>query len=264
MIIAVSGGADSVALLRTLAALANRRTWQLKLAVGHIQHHLREEAEADAQFVAELSDQLDLPFLRTDLDLTQVRGNLESVARKERYRALRTMAAEFDASSIVTAHHGDDQLETLLMRILRGSSSRGLGCMAWRRKLQPGSPVVLLRPMLAVDRQQVVEFLGDLNQTWCQDHTNADRSRLRARLRHDVIPVLHDVCHDAAAKSVATADHMRQFHQVVESAAFAIPNNQSYEGRTDHRVGSPHRQVDARSGPHHPASSAADRGWNGC
>jgi len=218
-IVATSGGADSVALLQTLAFLAGRRNWNLELAVGHVQHHLREEAERDAGFVADLALQLNLPFLRADLDLTHGHGNLEAHARLERYRALGTLADEFQASAIITAHHGDDQLETLLMRILRGSSVRGLGCIAWQRRLTRNSPVSLLRPMLGVNRQQVHRFLKDLNQSWCQDDSNQDLSRLRARLRHDVLPILHDVCSDAAAKSVATADHMRQVDRFIESQA---------------------------------------------
>jgi len=217
LIVATSGGADSVALLRTLAVLSNRRTWRLQLAVGHVQHHLRPEAEVDAAFVRGLADRLGLPFMRADLDLSTPNGNLEAHARRARYQALAEMAHEFDASCVVTAHHGDDQLETLLMRILRGSSVRGLSGMAWRRRLTPQSGCVLIRPMLAVNRNLARQFLTEINQSWRQDHTNADVSRLRARLRHEVLPVLHAIRPDAPAKAVALTDHLRQIDQLIET-----------------------------------------------
>ena len=217
LIVATSGGRDSVALLRALEMLGRRRAWRLKLAVGHVQHHTRPEAEVDARFVANLAQQLGLPFLRADLDLSQPNGNLEARARQKRYQALAAMACDFDARLVVTAHHGDDQLETLLMRLLRGSSIRGLRCIAWQRKLLPDKPQTLLRPMLGVDRQQIDRFLADLNQPWRQDQTNTDRSRFRARLRHEVLPILHDLKNDVASKAVAVADHMRQAHALVET-----------------------------------------------
>ena len=137
LIVAVSGGADSVALLRALAILAPRRNWNLNLAVGHVQHHLRKRgAEADARFVAALAKKLELPFLRADLEPPRpAKGNREDWARKERYGALAEMAQAFGASFMVTAHHGDDQLETMLMRLVRGCSVRGLAGMRWRRRL---------------------------------------------------------------------------------------------------------------------------------
>jgi tRNA(Ile)-lysidine synthase len=218
LIVAVSGGCDSTALLRALAAIAPRRQWQLTLAVGHVQHHLRQEAEGDADFVAELAGQLGLPLLRADLDLSDVaaRGNLESAARKARYDALLAMAASFEAHAVVTAHHGDDQLETVLMRLLRGSSVHGLAGMAWRRRL--GRRIRLLRPMLATDRAAALALLAGLGQGWRLDHTNADVTRLRARLRQQVLPVLHEAAPTAALKAVALGQHLRSLGRVLDQA----------------------------------------------
>lgn len=214
LLVAVSGGGDSVALLRALAAIAPRRGWKLKLSVGHVQHHLRDEggqAEADAQFVAQLAEQLGLDGLRADLDPQSLQqgGNTEALARQGRYDALTEMAEQAGADFVATAHHGDDQLETILMRLLRGSSVRGLAGMAWRRHVQPGSNIWLIRPMLALDRADVLRFLHDLNQPWRRDHTNADVTRLRARLRHDVLPVLHDIQPNLAHRTVGAAQHLR-------------------------------------------------------
>lgn len=223
IIVAVSGGADSTALLRAMALLSRRRTWRLELAVGHVQHHLRPETESegDAAFVAELARTLDLPLLRADLDGASLRseGNVEAAARRARYQALSVMAQSFDASSVAVAHHADDQLETVLMRLLRGASARGLAGMAWRRRLRADGPAgaaaTLIRPMLGIDRQTVAEFLKLISQTWREDATNAAGDRTRSRLRRDVLPVLRQLTPDAARRSVRLGEHLRQVNHVV-------------------------------------------------
>jgi len=271
LLLAVSGGADSVALLRAMVALNTARTWRLRLAVGHVQHHLRPDAQAenDARFVEELATRWNLPYWRLDLDPAQLRaaGNIEAAARRERYRALAEMARTCDARGIVTAHHADDQLETLLMRLLRGSSIRGLRGIAWRRTLtrgglgpgglglegaglegagleqafkpsslqaSPANPksqipnpksLLLLRPMLAVTRAEVRQFLTTYTQPWREDHTNADVSRWRAKLRAQVLPVLKEIRPDAAAKAVTLAAHLREVQRVLDGAIAAAADH---------------------------------------
>lgn len=230
VVVAVSGGADSVALLRAMAILATRRTWRLRLAVGHVQHHLRDQAETDATFVAALAEQLDLPLLRADITPGDYRGNVEATARHLRYQALAEMATSFDASFVATAHHADDQIETMLMRLLRGASVKGLSGMAWRRRLPPQSHSALIRPMLELDRTAVLRFLGDLDQSWREDQTNADMSRLRGRLRADVLPVLHEIRPDLAQRSVAAADHLRQVQQLIDEAVARAADHVTRDG----------------------------------
>lgn len=226
LVAAVSGGADSVALLVTLADLAVRHAWRLELAVAHVQHHLRDDqgdAEQDAAFVAQLTKKLNLVFMRADLNLSKCGGNLEAHARRQRYEALGEMATQFGAEHVVVAHHADDQLETVLMRLLRGASVQGLAGMAWRRRLAADSPITLLRPMLAVDRAAVHRVLRDLGQTWREDPTNADPTRVRARLRQQVLPALHAISADAPQKAVRLGSHLRQIarwlDQTVNEAA---------------------------------------------
>ncbi len=218
VLVAVSGGADSVAMLRVLAILAPRRKWRLRLAVGHVQHHLRPEAEADAEFVESLAESVGLPYERRDLDLRPGGGdtpvdadrenNLEARARVARYAALGDMAQAAECPFIATAHHADDQLETLLMRVLRGTDVAGLRGIAWRRPLDDGA--TLIRPMLASDHAEAIDFLGHLGQVWCEDATNLDTQRTRARLRRDVLPVLRDLRPSVARKSVELGDRMRR------------------------------------------------------
>jgi tRNA(Ile)-lysidine synthase len=215
LLLAVSGGGDSVAMLRGMALIAQRRRWQLKLVVGHVQHHLRDEAEIEAAFVAELAKQLHLPFARADVTINHVAGNCEEQARQLRYDALLAMAKEHDCSAIVTAHHGGDQLETLLMRLLRGAGLRGLGAMAWSRPLD--ETVRLIRPMLMTDHLTALDFLQRIDQRWYEDHTNADTTRLRALLRESVIPQLLAIRSDLPGQVVTTTDQLRSISDMLDA-----------------------------------------------
>lgn len=212
LVVAVSGGADSVALLRALHLLADRRTWSLKLIVGHVQHHLREQAEDDARFVAALAGTLGLAFARRDVHPHHHGGNLEATARRQRYAALVQIAREHGAGFIATAHHADDQLETLLMRLVRGTTVRGLSGIAWRRAAGPepeAAGISVIRPMLAATHAQAVALLEHLHQTWREDATNVDPSRLRARLRAQVTPRLRALHPHVARHAVQLADAAR-------------------------------------------------------
>ncbi len=215
LLVACSGGPDSVAMLRALSSLAPRRGWELRLSVAHVQHHLRPESasEGDAVFVERLCRRLALPLLRTDLGPIRD-GNVESQARRGRYAALLGMAQLVGARFVAVAHHADDQLETVLMRLVRGSSLRGLAGMAWRRRMT--RTVTLVRPLLGVDRAAVRDYLRQLRQPSRSDATNHDVRRWRARLRRDVLPVLRQLRPDAAGKAVALGDKLRAAARLVD------------------------------------------------
>jgi tRNA(Ile)-lysidine synthase len=227
LLVAVSGGCDSTALLRALATLAPRRRWQLNLTVAHVHHHLRESADDDAAFVEALADHLDLPYARADVHpQAQSDSNIESAARYLRYDALGDLAAQHRAAFVVTAHQADDQLETFLMRLMRGAGARGLRGIAWRRRLTahtnqhiPHQAPLLIRPMLAATRDEARTFLETINQPWREDPTNQDTKRRRAQLRHDVLPALRRMQPDVAHKAVTTAGHFRQLHELVRQTA---------------------------------------------
>ena len=133
LLVAVSGGPDSVALLHLLYDL--REELELRLEVAHLQHGIRgAEAQEDARFVAELAEKLGLPFHLKEVNLRQIKsaagkGNLEALARAERYRFFADVARERNLGKIATAHTQDDQAETVLMWLLRGSGMKGLGGM---------------------------------------------------------------------------------------------------------------------------------------
>lgn len=209
VLVACSGGADSVALLRALHLLQDRRTWNLSLTVAHVQHHLRpeDEAEGDAAFVEALAGQLGLKYVRRDITPVEADGNVEANAREQRYAALTEMAFEVGATYVATAHHADDQLETLLMAILRGTTAKGLRGIAWQRPLNES--VTLIRPMLNATHAEAIELLESLDQPWREDATNLDKSRTRARLRHEVLPVLRELRPSVARKAVELGDALR-------------------------------------------------------
>jgi len=208
VLVAVSGGADSVALLRAMHHLSRRRTWRLTLVVGHVDHGLRDDSAADAAFVADLARTLTLPHLCRAIDLARDAPNLEAAARRLRYAALGEMAREAGAAFVATAHHGDDMLETQLMALLRGPTIRGLRGIAWRRPLTAG--VTLVRPMLGATHALATDYLRAIGQSWREDHTNADVTRTRARLRRDVLPVLRELRPGVARQAVKLADEARE------------------------------------------------------
>ncbi len=199
VLVAVSGGPDSVALLHLLQQLAPQ--FALHLEVGHLQHGIRgEEAKRDAEFVARLAENLGLPFHLKEVDLPQMRttagrGNLEALAREERYRFLAAVAGERGLGKVATAHTLDDQAETFLMRLLRGSGRKGLAGMAAIRPLGAGpeggvNGVQIIRPLLGVSKAEVLEFLREKQLNYCLDQTNQDVSLLRNWVRLDLLPRL--------------------------------------------------------------------------
>jgi tRNA(Ile)-lysidine synthase len=185
LVAALSGGADSVALLDALVVLAAPRGF--RVVAAHLDHGLRADSGQDAAFCAELCARLGVPLRTAVGDVRgrarRERGGVEEAARRERYTFLRAVKDEEGAVAIAVAHTRDDQAETFLLRLLRGAGASGLAAM------RPRSGDVL-RPLLAVSRQQVLRHLEGRGLAWREDPTNADRSLLRNRVRHELLPYL--------------------------------------------------------------------------
>jgi tRNA(Ile)-lysidine synthase len=197
--VAISGGADSVALLLTLHAAneANRDALGVGISAAHINHHLRgEESNADQQFVEDLCISLDIPLHLHQADIpariakTRAEGNpetIEEAARIARYEFFSTLLNSGHADAILTAHTLDDQAETVLMKLLRG---------AWTEGLSGIHPVItqpkgkILRPFLSTRRAEIEAFLKQSNQPWREDSTNADTAFTRNKIRHELLPQL--------------------------------------------------------------------------
>ena len=198
VVVAVSGGGDSVGLLRVLQASASE--FDLRLSVAHLDHETRgEEGQGDARFVAELAASLGIPF-----DLGHWRaarsGHFEADARRARYQWLASVAEARGCLHVAVGQTLDDQAETILHRIIRGTGLRGLAGMPARRRLAPG--VVLVRPLLGVVRGEVREYLAAIGQGFREDSTNLDTSKTRARIRLDLLPDLAEKYNPAVAEAL--------------------------------------------------------------
>lgn len=180
-LVACSGGADSSALALALAAATPH------LVIGHILHDLRprEEAEADARAAGELAARLNLPFRRASVGVRGGPGNTEAKARRARYAALDALAEEERCEFIAVGHHANDQAETVLMGLLRGSGPRGLSGARPMRELHHATVV---RPMLGITRSQAQAICDAAGWSWREDLTNADPSLLRGAVRHGLLP----------------------------------------------------------------------------
>lgn len=177
VICAVSGGADSVALLFALYLL--REKLQIRLEAAHFNHGLRgEESQRDEAFVRSLCDRYDIPLHVGSGQVVSGKKGLEAAARDARYAFFRTLPGK-----IATAHTADDNAETVLMHLVRGTGLKGLGAIAPVRDN-------LIRPMLLVTRQQVLEFLREYHLSYVEDSSNGTDDFLRNRLRHHVMPLL--------------------------------------------------------------------------
>lgn len=190
VLVAVSGGADSVALLRGLDALKQKGREQL--IVAHFNHRLRgEESDADEQFVSSLAHDLDLQFEVGRMEpggLDNCPDGLEDAARSQRYRFLKGAAERLGARYVACAHTADDQIETILHRILRGTGLAGLAGIPRCRRLSHA--VTLIRPLLEFRRSELVDYLQALGQPYREDSSNQDQRFTRNRIRHDLLPHL--------------------------------------------------------------------------
>ena len=207
IVVACSGGADSLALADLVAYLAPGMG--IKAKVLHVEHHLRgAEAEADAKLVEEFCHRSRLDFHRVDVDvpkLVEKEGlSVEEGARKLRYQALEQYRQEVGASAIFLAHHRDDQAETVLLNLVRGTGTRGM------RGMLPINGY-LVRPFLQATRKDMEDYCASRGLTYCQDSTNSDITYKRNWIRKELLPLLETVNPNikkqlAQAATLAAAD----------------------------------------------------------
>lgn len=182
-LVACSGGADSTALVLSLCKFSDA------VVVGHVLHDLRASglARADRDAVADLARRCGLEFLTASVRVRSKPGNAEGNARKARYEALVRLARAAGCEYVATAHHADDQIETVLMRLMRGAGPRGLSGI---RPIRASGRATIIRPMLEVARRDALAICDAAGVTWREDHTNRDTTRLRAAIRARVLPIL--------------------------------------------------------------------------
>ncbi len=205
VLVGVSGGADSVALLRALHAVQDEI--HVALRVVHVNHMLRgDAAREDAAFVEALCRRLDAPceiVEQSVADAAKAKGmGLEEAGRHVRYACFRTLAERWGACAVALGHTADDNVETALHRILRGAGVRGLAGIPSVRPLAPDSPVLLVRPFLDVWREEIEAYLRGLGQDWREDASNASLAFQRNWVRHRLLPLVSERYGAAGARAV--------------------------------------------------------------
>jgi tRNA(Ile)-lysidine synthase len=200
VLVAVSGGPDSMALLHALA-LTRGKLGHALVAHG-VDHGLRAEAASELDLAERFARSLDVPFDRTRVEVARG-GNLQARARAARYEALRAAARRASASCIATAHHADDRAETVLLRLLRGAGPRGLAVL-------PPRSGDLVRPLIRAQKKDILSHLARHGVSFAEDPSNADPRFLRARVRSEILPSLARLSPAIVGHLCALADQLAE------------------------------------------------------
>lgn len=213
LLVAVSGGQDSLCLIRLLLDLQPK--WGWTLAMVHCNHRWRQDADANAVYINQLAQTWQLPyFAATAPELPQS----EAAARQWRYQALAQIASEQGYAYVVTGHTASDRAETLLYNLMRGSGTDGLQALCWQRAL--GLTVQLVRPLLTVTRSETVAFCQSFGLTIWQDSTNQDWKYARNRIRAELLPYLQEHFNPQVEQRLAqTAELLQADVDYLETAA---------------------------------------------
>jgi len=239
VVVAVSGGADSVALLavlRELAAGANRK-WEL--VVAHLNHRLRDQAAADADFVADLAKRWSLECVVGSRDVAgQARRlgvGVEEAGRDARYEFLASVAAERGAALVAVGHTADDNIETVLYRLVRGTHIRGLSGIPVARPLGLEG-ISLVRPLLSCTREEVESFCRRAGLTWRQDASNAETAYRRNFIRNELLPLLRTKLNaradEALTRLAAAAGQVEDYLTGIAARAMSAALVDDESGRT--------------------------------
>ena len=208
VIIGLSGGADSVCLLLVLKRL--QQVYNLSITAIHVHHGIRgESAEHDLKFSRQLCEKEEIEFVekRCDVPALAAKHHLteEEAGRRVRYETFEYEAKKRGASVIAVAHHMDDQAETVLMNLLRGSGIRGCSGIPCKRSLSDKGDIVVVRPLLGMRREEIEAWLIESGQEWCIDETNLTDDYLRSRIRNRLLPLLSSEYNAQAAEHIACA-----------------------------------------------------------
>ncbi|NQZ79463.1 MAG: tRNA lysidine(34) synthetase TilS [Colwellia sp.] len=186
IVVAYSGGIDSQVLLYALAQLAKQNILSNKISICHVNHGLSENALTWQLFAKQQAQQLGLPIEVCEVNVVpQKQHSLEELARDARYKALQESSV--DHALIVTGHHSDDQSETFLLAIKRGAGLKGLSAM---KTIMPLGKQILVRPLLNISRQMIMDYANKHQLSWIEDESNQDSRFDRNFIRHNIMPVL--------------------------------------------------------------------------
>lgn len=216
LFIAVSGGPDSMALLHMMHRLSS--SWGLELIAVHVNHQIRGgEADQEAQQVRQYTKQLGVQFKLISIDIPSILqrsgGNLQEVARKERYAAMLQLAEELQVRNIALAHHADDQVETFLMRLIKGSSPAGLSGM---RAIRQVGKAVFIRPLLHIYKHDLLQYCREYSIPYAEDSSNKSTAYLRNRLRLELVPYMQQLNPNVTQAIHQTVQLMQEDEDYIE------------------------------------------------
>lgn len=240
VLVATSGGPDSMALLSVLATLAKTR--KLRIVAHGVDHGLRPEASAELDLAASLAASLGVPFARTRVQVARG-GNVQARARSARWAAL-VEAARTEGAIVATAHHADDRAETVLLRLFRGAGLRGLAVLPLRATAAGAPDVHVVRPLLRARRADVLAHVERHGITFACDPSNDDPRYGRTRVRNDLMPLLaaldprivehlSAVADEASERHVAghTTSWMAGLPRATQEALVALVRSRNREAR---------------------------------
>jgi len=216
ILVAVSGGQDSLCLIKLLLDLQPKWEWQLGIA--HCDHRWRSDSEANANYVKQLATNWHIPFYCYTAEQPP---KSEAAARQWRYQAFSAIAQTNGYNCIVTGHTASDRAETLLYNLIRGSGADGLQALIWRRSLDSG--LVLVRPLLDVTRAETAQFCQDMQLAVWEDATNQDLKYARNRIRQELLPYLQTHFNPQVESALAqTAELLQAEVEYLEQAAHQL------------------------------------------
>jgi tRNA(Ile)-lysidine synthase len=237
IVVAVSGGADSTALLLALDELKTLDKLALDICVAHLDHRLRSSSAKDAKWVANLASRLGYRSVigrsKVAEDAEAAGDNLEQAARQARYAFLERTAKRVSANYVLTAHTMDDQAETVLMRLMRGSAGAGLGGMEAVRPLAKNSPIKLVRPLLWARRADTEDYCRLRKTEFLFDEMNDDDSFARIKVRKHLLPLMESFNRKVVEALSRTAEHLRDDGAVLLNDSGALLKRASIEGETE-------------------------------
>ena len=248
IVVAVSGGADSVALLTALDELVQSKKLRVSLVVAHLNHKLRGKvSEADARWVAALSKEVGHRFVGAGVDVkaraAHTGDNLEQAARRARYEFLNRIATSHKAKGLLTAHTIDDQAETVLLNLLRGSGAEGLGGIDPVRRFDARSELMIARPLMRwAKRSDTESYCRARKIDFRIDEMNADESFTRVRVRRQLLPLMKTFNPKAEEAISRTAEILREDNSALEAAAGRL-----IESSGDHHSDANQRQATIRA-----------------
>ena len=219
--VAVSGGPDSVALLGSLLALP--ALYNLQLVVLHVNHALRRESDREQGCVEQLCQRWQVPCRTKKLTPPSHKHGLEAWARTERYQFFQQAVSQESLDYVALAHTADDQAETVLFRLLRGSGRRGLAGMPAKRDLGGWRNAQLIRPLLTCTRQEVLDYVAQRQLPFVSDPSNTDLRFARNRIRHVLLPLLEQEFSPQIRRHLSQlAETLRAEEEWLESSATAV------------------------------------------